>query len=158
MVAEPLVVEFHEDVRDAIVSRMVGLTVGPGGWINFSPGLDVDEPPPARSPLAGLFTGRGPDVPFGTWSPAGRRDPSSVGIQHGRGPKALTQLAEMGVEMPAGWRRLSDHAKHGLVVAVPSTSDPAELDATLDWLLRATGLLCPIRRTGEWRALCHIRN
>lgn len=157
MVAEPLVVEFHEERRDAVVAHMVEMAGGAGGWINLTPGLDVDEPPPPRSPLAGLFTGRGPDVPLGTWSAAARRDPSTIGIQHGRGPSVLKQLAELGMEMPATWRRLSDHAKHGMVCAVPTSTDPAELDTTLDWLLRATGLLCPIPRTGEWRALCHIR-
>jgi hypothetical protein len=25
----------------------------------------------------------------------------------------------------------------------------------LDWLLRATGALCPVPRTGEWRAYCY---
>jgi hypothetical protein len=25
----------------------------------------------------------------------------------------------------------------------------------LDWLLRATGVLCPVPRTGEWRAYCY---
>lgn len=157
MVAEPLVVEFHEDERDAVVAHMVEMASGRGGWINLTPGLDVDEPPPPRSALAGLFTGRGPDVPLATWTPAAKRDPSTVGIQHGRGPKVLEQLHEMGVEFPEGWRRLSDHAKHGAVIAIPTTTDPEALDATLDWLLRATGLLCPIRRTGEWRALCHFR-
>ena len=158
MVAEPLVIEFHEDERGAVVARMVAMAAKRAGWINFSPGLAVDVPPPQRSPLAGLFTARGPDVPLGTWSPPERpseRDPATIGIHHGQGPRAIEMLADAGLALPQGWRRRQDHPKRGLVCTVPPTTEPAELDATLDWLLRATGLLCPIRRTGEWRALAY---
>jgi hypothetical protein len=158
MVAEPLVVEFHEDERGAVVQRMVVMATKREGWANFTPGLDVDFPPPPRPALSGLFTARGPDVPLGTWSPPDRpseRDPATVGIQHGQGPRALERLVAEGLALPEGWRRLQDHPRRGLVLAVPHSTDPGDLDATLDWLLRATGLLCPIPRTGEWRALCY---
>ncbi|HMG44546.1 MAG TPA: hypothetical protein VK611_24640 [Acidimicrobiales bacterium] len=158
MVAEPLVIEFHEDERAAVVKRMVTMAAKREGWINFSPGLDVDQPPPQRSPLSGLFTARGPDVPLGTWSPPERRserDPATVGVHHGQGPRTIEMLAAKGLALPDGWRRLQDHPRRGLVLAVPPSTDPDELDATLQWLLTATGLLCPIRRTGEWRALCY---
>lgn len=155
MVAEPLVIELHETQRTAVVTRMVTMAEAHKGWVNLSPGLDVDVPPTPRSPMAGLFSGRGPAVPLGTWSaPTTEREPATVGIQHGQGGQALRQLADLGITLPEGWRRLQDHAKRGLVCAMPPTTDPAGLDSALDWLLQATGALCPVRRTGEWRALC----
>lgn len=155
MVAEPLVIEFHEGQRDPVVARMITMAEGHRGWVNLSPGLDVDVPPPPRTPLAGLFSARGPAVPLGTWNASsGERDPATVGIQHGQGPRALDQLAEVGITLPDDWRRLQDHSKRGLVCAVPPSTDRAALDRALDWLLQATGALCPVRRTGEWRALC----
>ncbi len=125
------------------------------GWINLSPGLDVDVPPPTRTGLAALLGSRGPTVPLGTWSPAHRRDPATVGIHHGEGTKAVAQLADRGVLLPDGWRRLQDHPKRGLVLVPTPAASAAELDEVLAWLLRATGALCPVRRTGEWRAYCY---
>jgi hypothetical protein len=155
MVAEPLVIEFHEGQRDAVVARMVTMAESCKGWVNLSPGLDVDVPPAPRSPLAGLFSARGPDVPLGTWSaPGSDREPGTVGVQHGRGPQALGQLADLGITLPEGWRRLQDHSRRGIVLAVPPATEPAVLDRTLEWVLLATGALCPVPRTGEWRALC----
>ena len=158
MVAEPLVIEFHEDERKALVQRMVVMATKRDGWVNVTPGLDVDFPPPPRPALSGLFTARGPDVPLATWRPPNKpseREPATVGIQHAQGTRTIQRLAEGGVPVPEGWRRLQDHPRRGLVLAVPHSSEPAELDAVLHWLLRATALLCPIRRTGEWRALCY---
>jgi hypothetical protein len=157
MVAHPLIVEFHETRRDSVVERMVTLAGERTGWVNFTPGLDVDEPPPARPLLSQIFGARGPDVTLATWNPQGRpdRDPFNLGIQHAHGPKVLQRLTDAGLGLPEGWRKLQDHAKRGLVVAVPATTDPAEIDASLDWLLRATGYLCRVPRTGEWRALVY---
>jgi hypothetical protein len=157
MVAEPLVIEFQEMRRSAVVDRMVTLGTSRTGWVNFTPGLDVDEPPPPRSTLSQIFGARGPDVPLATWNPQGRpdRDPFSVGIQHAQGPKILNLLRENGLGPPETWRRLQDHPKRGLVLAAPPTTDRDELDAMLDWLLMATGFLCPVRRTGEWRAMVY---
>lgn len=149
---EPAVVEFAEARRTPVVDRMVALTDAGSGWINLSPGLDVDVPPPPRSALASLLGSRGPTVPLATWTAPGRRDPATVGIQHAEGPRTVALLAERGVPVPAGWRRLQDHPKRGLVLVPPAAATAGELDAVLDWLLRATGALCPVRRTGEWRA------
>jgi hypothetical protein len=41
-----------------------------------------------------------------------------------------------------------------VLIPSPATAPP-ELDAVLDWLLRAAGALCPVPRTGEWRAYCY---
>jgi hypothetical protein len=152
---EPVVVEFHEDRRTAVVTRMEAAAATGRGWINLSPGLDVDVPPPERTPLASLIGARGPIVPLGTWSPAHKRDPATVGVQHSQGTKAIETLAERGVPVPEGWRRLQDHPKRGLVLIPTAAATAEQLDAVLDWLLRATGALCPVRRTGEWRAYCY---
>jgi hypothetical protein len=157
---EPLVVEFHEQRRSEVVERMDAMAAAGTGWINFSPGLDVDVPPPSRSAFASLVGGRGPDVPLATWAPARGRDPATVGIQHGQGPRAVDLLAERHVPLPDGWRKLQDHAKRGLVVATAPTgagdrAGVGPLDEVLDWLLRATAALCPVPRTGEWRAYCY---
>jgi hypothetical protein len=157
MVAEPLVIEFEETHREPVVKRMSAMTTAQQGWINLTPGLDVDVPPQPRSLLGGMFGARGPAVPLGTWSAPSRngREPATIGIQHGQGPKVLNQLGEAGIALPAEWRRLQDHSRRGLVCAIPASTDAADLDHVLDWLLRATGYLCPIPRTGEWRALCY---
>ena len=134
---------------------MLSMADSGSGWINLSPGLDVDVPPPPRSALGSLLGSRGPTVPLGTWTPAHRRDPASVGIHHGEGPRAVALLAERGVTLPEGWRRLQDHPKRGLVLIPTPAISAEQLDEVLDWLLRATGALCPVRRTGEWRAYCY---
>jgi hypothetical protein len=112
-------------------------------------------PPPARSALASLVGSRGPTVPLATWTPAGRREPATVGIHHGEGPRGVDLLAERGVALPEGWRKLQDHPKRGLVLVPPPAATPAEVDPVLAWVLRATGALCPVPRTGEWRAYCY---
>ena len=151
---EPVVVEFHEDRRAPVVARMRAMTAAGAGWINFSPGLDVDEPPPERSALSALLAARGPTVPLATWAPAQGREPASAGIQHAQGPRTVAMLADRGVPLPDGWRVRQDHPRRGLVV-VPPAGDGQDLDADLAWLLRAAAALCPVRRTGEWRAYCY---
>jgi hypothetical protein len=164
---QPTVVEFHETRRAPIVARMAAMVDAGAGWVNFSPGLDVDEPPPDRTALGSLLASRGPVVPLATWAPPQGREPASAGIQHAQGPRAVATLAERGVALPAGWRVRQDHPRRGLIVvptggsdagaAARSPSDESALDEVLDWLLRAAGALCPVRRTGEWRAYCYER-
>jgi hypothetical protein len=154
MARAPLVVEFHEDRRTPVVEQMATIAAAGRGWVNLSPGLDVDEAPSPPSALGSIFSSRGPTVPLATWTPAQGREPATIGIEHGEGPKAEDMLAEHGVPVPGGWRVVQDHPKRGIVVQVPG--DTAE-DAMLDWLLRAAGALCAWPRTGEWRALCYVR-
>lgn len=158
MALDPVVIEFQEDERGPVVGRMAAMAAEGRGWLNVTPGLDVDpeDAPAPRSGLGSLFSSRGPTIPLGTWMPAQRRDPSTVGIQHGEGPKAIDLLAEWGAPVPEGWRVVQDHPKRGLVVATPTTTAVDELDAVLAWLLRAAGALCAWPRTGEWRALCYL--
>lgn len=134
---------------------MVALAAAGRGWVNLSPGLDLDAAPPPRSTLGRMFSGRGPTVPLATWAPAQDRDPSTAGIEHGEGPGAAALLAEARTPVPDGWRVLQDHPKRGFVVAIPAATTTEELDTVLRWLLRAAGALCAWPRTGEWRAMVY---
>lgn len=154
-VPEPVVIEFAEDDRAAVVRRMAKLADAGAGWINFSPGLNVEEPPAPRSGMGMLLAARGPLVPMATWAPPQGREPETAGIEHGQGPKVVRMLAERGVPVPEGWRVAQDHPRRGLVVVpVPGVGDEA-LDVVLDWLLRASAALCPLPRSGNWRAYCY---
>jgi hypothetical protein len=153
--AATLVVEFHEDKRQPVVEQMLTMAETGQGWLNLTPGLDLDEPPQPRSALGQIFGSRGPTVPLATWMPAQKRQPSTAGIEHGEGPKAAARLESLGVPVPAQWKVVQDHPKRGLVVAMRQPEGADELDAVLSWLLRATGALCAWPRTGEWRALCY---
>jgi hypothetical protein len=152
---EPLVVEFHEERRAAVVAHMATMTGAGAGWVNLSPGLDVDVPP-TDSALGSLLSGRGPTVPLATWAPAHGREAANIGIQHGQGPRAVALLAERGVPLPDGWRVVQDHPRRGLIVTPSAGQQPDALDGVLGWLLAATGTLCPVPRTGEWRAYCYL--
>ena len=46
-------------------------------------------------------------------------EPDSLGIEHDAGRFAATQLADAGVPLPSGWRRLGDHPRRGLVLELP---------------------------------------
>lgn len=151
----PLVIEFPEDGRAPVVEQMLAMTEAGSGWLNLSPGLDLDVAPAPRSALGQIFGSRGPTVPLGTWMPAQKRQAATAGIEHGEGPKAARRLEELGVPVPDHWRVVQDHPKRGLVMAMPTPQDAAELDGVLAWLVRATGALCSWPRTGEWRALCY---
>jgi hypothetical protein len=153
--SQPIVLTFDENERSPVVDRMRVMAETGTGWINLSPGLDVDEPPPPQSALGTLIGGRGPTVPLATWMPARGGDPATVGIEHGQGPRALDRLTDDGVPLPEGWHKLQDHPRRGLVVVPTAGTAAPQLDAVLHWLLRAAAALCPVRRTGEWRAYCY---
>jgi hypothetical protein len=153
---QPVIVEFHEARPDPVLDHMAHMAGAGSGWLNLTPGLDMDVPPPARTPLASLFGSGGPTVPLGTWTPPRGREPATAGIQHPEGPQAARLLTERGAAVPPGWRVLQDHPKRGLVVAVVGGADRQDLDRALAWLLFATAALCPWPRTGEWQAHCYL--
>ena len=143
-----------------VVREMEGLAArGDGlGWINIGPGLrddQIEKLPPSPTVLSSWFSGRGPAVPMATWtpapgSPAGAQP--TVGVEHGAGPKALDRLADAGAPLPAGWRKVQDHAKHG-IVAHPARG--ASHDEVLEWLLSVCWALCPIEIEDRWLANVH---
>ncbi len=144
-------IDFDSADTSAVVREMESL-VGRGdglGWINIGPGLRDDqlERLPTPSPLARWFSGRGPAVPMATWTPQ-----PTVGIEHGAGPKALDRLADAGAPLPAGWRKLQDHAKNGIVVQPAAAASHREV---LRWLLSACWSLCPIEIDDHWLAQVH---
>ena len=148
MKGEPDYLEFSRADFGPVIAVMEEMADSHTGWINLEPAVHVEDVPPPRSSLFGVFTSRGPDVPFVTWSPGeahkGRTEPTTVGILHPSGPRAAAK-----VNLPEGWVVLQDYGKKGLVVAVPPGVSHADL---LDWLLRAANLLSIIPLTGEWRA------
>ena len=127
------------------------------GWINIGPGLREDqiERLPTPTVLGRWFSGRGPAVPMATWTPPreGRGSPQPiVGVEHGAGPKALDRLSDAGAPLPAGWHKVQDHAKNGIVVH-PAAG--ASHDEVLGWLLSACWALCPIDIEDNWLAEVH---
>ena len=143
----------------AVIREMERLaTRGDGqGWINFGPGLRDDQIDrlPSPTPLGRWFSGRGPAVPMATWTPprgVPAESPPTVGVEHGAGPKALDRLRDAGAPLPAGWRKVQDHAKHGIVVHPPLR---ASHDEVLGWLLSVCWALCPIDIEDNWLADIH---
>jgi hypothetical protein len=126
------------------------------GWINLAPDVGDGEggggQQPARS--GGWFSARGPAVPHATLVPGrtrrrGRVEPARVGIEHGRGPRAVAQLAASGHPVPTGWRVRQDHPRRGLVVEVAADA-PAAL--VVDWLVGAAARLSEVPTGDAWLA------
>jgi hypothetical protein len=153
MPIEPDYLEFTTDHLGPVVACMAAQAEAHRGWINFEPEINTDDLPPPRSGLAGLLSGRGPDVPVTTWTPGearkGRPEPPSVGIQHAAGPGAAGRLEAARRPVPKGWVVVQDHSRRGLVVAVPPAVDHLEV---LDWLLSAAGVLSAVPLGRRWRA------
>lgn len=154
MTSEPRYLEFQPDRADDIVATMAAMSEAGKGWVNFEPAVHVEDVPAEGSGAFSLFSGRGPVVPLGTWTPGsvtrrGRTEPAMLGLQHPSGSKAKPVLTELGHAVPDGWVVVQDHVRKGLVVAVPPD---VGLDVALEWLLRAARLLSTIPLTGGWRA------
>lgn len=126
------------------------------GWINFRPAVPPEDEPPPPTGLGALFSTARYDVPICTWvaGKVGRNgvEPDSLGVQHAAGPEVFAHLATIGISVPAGWRRVQDHPRRGLVVRpVPGTAHAEELS----WLLEVGAALSAIRLTGSWVAEVH---
>jgi len=116
--------------------------LGERGWVNLQPEVaDIEEAD--RPGSFGIFSSRGPVVPFATW----HRGERSAGIQHGTGPKVARRI-----DVPEGWRVMQDHPKRGLVVRVPPGVPD---DEVLRWLLATGEQLCPAPLLGRWVAEVH---
>jgi hypothetical protein len=147
---------FERSDPEALIEVMRTLAATGEGWVNLQARFpdDDDQAGPQR-PRAGvfaLFRGRGPTVPVVTWVPAEPgRTPAidSLGIQHGAGPKAVAQLDEAGLSVPAGWRRAADHPGRGLVLELASGTDPGEV---LRWALPASQVLSDVQLPDTWVA------
>jgi len=146
-------IEFAEDDLSGVVARMDELAVAGTGWVNLLPEVEAGANVPPSGGFLALFSARGPSVPLGTWtagtSSADGPGRASVGVQHGSGPKALDRLRELGLALPAGWQRVQDHPRRGLVATVPAGADRSEV---LHWLLSSMHALANVRLTGNWLA------
>ena len=154
MKSEPRYLEFQPERVEEVVAVMASMSEAGKGWVNFEPAVHVDDVPPEGTGAFSLFSGRGPVVPLGTWTPGsvrgrGRSEPAMLGLQHPSGSKAKPLLTELGHPVPEGWVVTQDHVRKGLVVTVPGEIEP---ELALRWLLRAAKLLSTIPLTGGWRA------
>jgi hypothetical protein len=119
------------------------------GWTNLAPVPEPGEAPPPRNVFLAIFSSRGPALPLATVSRSGRDDDRlSIGLQHPGGPQALDRLARLGLDLPAGWLRVADHPRRGLVVTAPVS----DASAAVDWLLQAARLLTEHGLPDRWSA------
>ena len=162
MSREPEVVRFERGAPDELLATMQDLARDRDGWVNLQAvGKELDEVPDAPPGRAGMFAWLSPRrtvIPVSTWVPGPPtrhgHEPDSLGIEHDAGRFAATQLADAGVPVPAGWRRLGDHPRRGLVFELPDGTEPA---AVLDWLFRASDVLASTPLPPTWVAIVHRR-
>lgn len=137
-------------VDGRVPDDVLALLPARGGWVNFVPEVDPDHPVAPRRLFSVIFSNRGHSVPLATWSAPDDGDGGpTLGIEHGAGPNALEQLGESGSGLPPGWRKVTDHARRGLVVEVPADADRA---TALRWLLESSTRLSGVPLTGSWLA------
>lgn len=149
---EPLHVVFTDEDLTEMVEHMDRLERLGHGWVNFDPLLDLDDIPPPPSGLGALFSAKGPPIPRATWiAPTRRRrkvEPATIGMEHGRGRRALPFLAELEIYRDSSWRTLSDAPKRGLVIALPPEATNTKV---LEWLVQAASALSTVPLGGRWR-------
>lgn len=147
------VVDFRASRPAAVVAIMDQLAAVHAGWLNLQPDVDVEDVADTSTPLTRLLTAKGPPVPLGSWVPGAERrggvEPTSLGLQHPGGRKAVWRLRDSGVAVPEGWRVLGDHPRRGLVLSLPPDADHT---ATIDWLVRAAVALTDLVLPDGWRA------
>lgn len=155
------VVHFRPTDPDELVEVMEALADARDGWVNLQAIVGEDDEadaPPARAGVFGWLSARGPEVPVASWVPGSttRRghEPDSLGIQHAAGPRAAVTLADAGLPVPSGWRRVGDHPKRGLVLELPDGVSPRTV---LSWALPAMGVLAGRALPDTWVAVVHRR-
>jgi hypothetical protein len=164
-------VDFTLDEFDPVLAEARSIAAARDGWVNLRPRPleDADEeqiaefaPIPPIAPV-GLFARWRNIVVKGTWVPGkvGRNgaEDASVGLEHPAGRFAVRQLRDMAHPVPDGWRVVVDHARRGLVLAVPDGPDGAatHVEEVLRWLPGAAAALAPGQVSGRWRAEIHRR-
>jgi hypothetical protein len=157
VIAPPETIEFWSSDPSALGPRLGALALERDGWVNLHPLVPPEDVPRNSLGLLGWVQAKGPAVPEATWVPGpvsrrGQQQPDSVGLQHNGGPKARLRLADEGVPIPDGWRVRADHPRRGLVLEVPSGTDPQLI---VSWLLRAARALSTITLPDAWVAAFH---
>lgn len=173
----PKILRFRRDEPEEVVGAIAALRESRDGWVNFRPfdeELDGDstselhdEGGGGRNKMArgsalgigGLLLRPAPAMPESTWVPGEDhrrkgRLPDSVGLHHPAGKKAGPSLVAEGVTLPTGWKVVSDNARRGLVLSVPTDADAHQ---AVQWLLRAATILTPFDLPAEWIAEVHRR-
>lgn len=141
---------FDDDDLTGVVAVLEELTSAGKGWVNLLPEVDPNVEVPRRSLLARVVSASGDAVPLATWlAPTTAGGRATAGIEHGSGPKALARLAEHDLPLPAGWLKVSDNPRRGLVLTTPGD---AAADDVVWWLLTASHLLSVPPLTGSWLA------
>ena len=140
-----------------VLGSMARLAAAGEGWINLVPELSGEQERPTSLRFATLFGGGNPGITMCTWVP-GRRErhgdkPSTLGIAHVTGRRAVSQLAVSGVAVPSTWFVEQDHLRRGLVVRLPPDAPNEEV---LSWSLRAVRVLSEPRKVGGWRAEVYL--
>ncbi len=141
---------FTEDDLGPLTDLLHDLAGAGAGWVNLTPEVEPGAEPPPRRLVVAVFSSRGDAVPMVTWTPperAGGR--STVGIEHGSGPGALARLADLELLPGAGWLKVADHPRRGLVVTAPGEADPGDVAR---WMLAAAHALTEVPLTGAWLA------
>ena len=149
------VYEFPLDAGELadVLASMARLAAAGDGWINLVPQLAGEDENPTSLRFSTLFGGGNSGITMCTWIP-GRHEqhggkPSTLGIAHVTGRRAVAQLAASGVVVPKAWFVEQDHLRRGLVVRLP----PDELnEEVLSWSLRALRALSAPRQVRGWRA------
>lgn len=143
-------IEFDEDDLGPIEEVLADLRAQHRGWVNFVPEVEPGREPPPRSPVVAVFSARGDAIPLATWTaPEVDGGRSTLGIEHGSGPRALDRLAEHQLGLQPGWLKAADHPRRGLVVTTHADVDVAD---ELWWLLAASHALSTVPLTGSWLA------
>jgi hypothetical protein len=126
-----------------------------GGWVNIEPIVDEDDMQDLRGraphPLLRVFSAKGRPIPFATV--VAQQDALAVGLEHSRGTQVVPELRELGLSAPPAWRQQQDHAKRGVVYAVPR-DESARI--VLEWQLGAATALSAVPIRGRWSALVAI--
>ena len=154
MAVDKDIVQFRAGDPAEVVGRMRTTAERNDGkaWVNIQPWVDPENQPKV-SLLRHIFSSRGQAVPTATWVPghtSGKQPThTELGIQHGAGHNALTQLAEAGVKPPEHWISIQDHTRRGLIFAVPRDEEPT---AALEYILAASTVLSQIPTDDRWLA------
>ncbi len=137
-----------ETAPEVLAERIDELTVAGKGWINVLPEIPEDVPVPPTPTAFAVFSKRGPLVPLATWTApttSGRHpEPAQVGVHHGLGRSAARFLADTPAAIPSTWRTVQDHARRGLVIAVPPDAAPMMV---AEWIFTMLSELCIPPRT-----------
>jgi|EndMetStandDraft_8_1072994.scaffolds.fasta_scaffold524105_2 hypothetical protein len=126
-----------------------------GAWVNVEPIVDDDDLQDLRQstphPLLRVFSAKGRPIPFATV--VAQQDALAVGLEHSRGARVAPELRELGLSAPPSWRQQQDHAKRGIVYAVPREESAHII---LEWILSAATALSAVPIRGRWSAMVAV--